>query len=86
MNIKRFNESNGGSKQRISEDIIDTFDILTNYESALDISVFSVFRDLNSLTDIELKEKYDSLSSNKRVQNSKEENFWLDLVEHFNLV
>jgi hypothetical protein len=82
--LRNFNES--GSFKRISGDIIEVVSLITNYEPALKNNVFSVFDDLNTLSESELKEVYESLSTNRRENNSDEENLMIDLINHFNLV
>lgn len=82
--LKKFNESK--SFKRISEDIIEVVSLITNYEPAFKNNYFEVFNDLNKLSDSELKEVYKSLSTNRRENNSDEENFMLDLIDYFNLV
>jgi hypothetical protein len=50
------------------------------------MGIFEVFNKIDKLSDDELKELYVSLSTNRRENNSDEENFTLDLIKYFNLV
>jgi len=82
--LRKFNESN--NTKRISEDIIEVVNIITEYEKPFDTNVFEVFDKINNLSDVDLKELYDSISSNRRENNSNEENLMLDLISYFKLV
>jgi hypothetical protein len=81
--LKKFNESD--SKNRISESVIDTIEILSNYNKPFDINVFECLDKLNNMSNDELNEFYESISTNRRNDNSGEENFMLDIIEKFNL-
>ncbi len=84
--LRKFNESTQKEYQRISEDIIEVVNIITEYEKPFDTNVFEVFDKINNLSDVDLKELYDSISSNRRENNSNEENLMLDLISYFKLV
>lgn len=82
--IQNFNEAN--QNKRISEDIIQVLDMIAQYEKPFDMNVFEVFDRLNTMSDKELKELYDSLSTNRPENNSNEENLMLDLIKYFDLI
>lgn len=82
--IQKFNESN--QNKRISEDIIEVINMITEYERPFDMNVFEVFDKLNTMSDEELKELYESISTNRPENNSNEENLMLDLIKYFNLI
>ena len=82
--IQNFNEAN--QDKRISEDIIQVLDMIAQYEKPFDMNVFEVFDRLNTMSDKELKELYDSLSTNRPENNSNEEKLMLDLINYFNLL
>lgn len=82
--IQNFNEAN--QNKRISEDILQVLDMIAQYEKPFDMNVFEVFDRLNTMSDRELKELYDSLSTNRTENNSNEENLMLDLINYFNLL
>lgn len=74
------------SQKRIPEIIIDSIEILSNYNRPFDLRVFECLDKLNNMTDKELGEFYKSVSSNRRKDNLDEENFMLDMIEKFGLV
>lgn len=74
------------SQKRIPEIIIDSIEILSNYNRPFDLKVFECLDKLNNMTDEELGEFYKSVSSNRRKDNLDEENFMLDMIEKFGLV
>jgi hypothetical protein len=80
--LRKFNESN--SVKRISNEIIDTIEILSNHNSPFDINVFECLDKINNMSQEELDEFYLSISSNRRENNSDEENFMLDIINRFN--
>lgn len=85
--IKKYNEGKielNYSKCKVSEDIIDIFEIFSNYSQALDINVFEVFSKINKMSPMDLEETYESLITNHRSSNSKEENFMIDVIEYLN--
>ena len=87
--IQKFNENiqTVPNKQvRISEDTIEVVNMITEYERPFDTQVFEVFDKLNTISDEELKELYESISTNRRENNSNEENLMLDLIKYFNLI
>ena len=80
--LKKFNESN--SVKRISDEIIDTIDILANYNKPFDINVFECLDEINNMSQEEINEFYSSVSTNRRENNSDEENFMLEIIDKFN--
>jgi len=82
--LTRFNEDKSNS--RIPKEVVDVIDLFSNYNKAFDMGIFEVFNKIDKLSDDELKELYVSLSTNRRENNSDEENFTLDLIKYFNLV
>jgi hypothetical protein len=82
--LRNFNESK--SSNRISESIIEAISILSDYCSPFEISVFDCLNKLNTMSEKELEEFYESVSSNRRENNSNEENFMLELIEKFKLI
>jgi hypothetical protein len=80
--LKKFNESN--SVKRISDETIDTIDILSNYNKPFDINVFECIDKINNMSQEELDEFHLSVSTNRRENNSDEENFMLDIIDRFN--
>lgn len=73
------------SNNRISEDIIDVIEVLSNYNKPFDIDAFGCLERLNGMSQDELDEFYESVSTNRRNNNSNEENFMMDIIEKFNL-
>jgi hypothetical protein len=86
--LRKFNEQNisKDSKNRIPESTIDVVNILSDYCSPFEISVFDCFDKLNTMSEKDLEEFYESVSSNRRENNSNEENFMLDMIEKFKLI
>lgn len=80
--LKKYNESLGREK-RISEDIIEVVNILSNYNKPFDINVFECFDKINNMSDEDLEEFYKSVSTNRKESNSGEENFMKDLIDLF---
>jgi len=80
--LRKFNESS--SVKRISDETIDTIEILSNHNSPFDINVFECLDKINNMSQEELDEFYLSISSNRRENNSDEENFMIDIIERFN--
>jgi hypothetical protein len=80
--LRKFNESN--SIKRISDEIIDTIEILSNHNSPFDINVFECLDKINNMSQEELDEFYLSISTNRSENNSDEENFMIDIIERFN--
>lgn len=80
--LRRFNESN--SVKRISDEIINTIDILANYNKPFDINVFKCLDEINNMSQEEINEFYSSVSTNRRENNSDEENFMLEIIDKFN--
>lgn len=78
--LKKYNES---SKKRISDDIIKVVDILSNYNKPFDINVFECFDEINNMSDSDLEEFYKSVSTNRKEDNSDEENFMKDMIHLF---
>lgn len=72
-----------GREKRISEDIIEVVDILANYNKPFDINVFECFNKINNMSDEDLEEFYKSVSTNRKEDNSGEENFMKDLIDLF---
>jgi hypothetical protein len=79
------NDEELSKENRISNEIIDAIDILSNYNSPFDIDVFDSIDKINNMTQEEINEFYESVSSNRRENNSDEENFMLDMIKRFNL-
>jgi predicted transcriptional regulator len=83
--LKRYNESLDTPK-RISDDIIDAIDILSNYTKPFDVYVFDCIDKLNNMSQEQLNEFYESVSTNRVESNSNEENFMMDMIKRFNLI
>lgn len=81
--IKKYNESN--QMERIPKIVFDTIEILSNYNSPFDINVFESLDKINNMSQEELDEFYESVSTNRRNDNSNEENFMLDIIFKFKL-
>ena len=79
----KFNESNSG--RRISDETIDIIEILSNYCSPFEINVFDCLDKINNMTQEELDDFYLSVSTNRKENNSDEENFILEVINRFNL-
>ena len=79
----KFKESS--TSKRISDEIINTIDILSNYNKPFDINVFQCFDKINNMSQEEIEEFYLSTSSNRKESNSDEENFIMDLIDKFDL-
>lgn len=81
--LRKYNESRMGSGEtRISEEVLNVLEILSNYET-FDLAVFDCIRKINEMSDEELEEFYESVSSNRRENNSDEENFMIDIIDIF---
>lgn len=72
------------SNHRISQDIIDAIDILSNYNQPFDLNVFECFDRINKMSQEEIDEFYESISTNSKSDNSNEENFMIDIINRFN--
>lgn len=75
----------GFGEERISKDVMNVIEILSEYNSPLDINVFSLLNKINKMTQEELNEFYESVSTNRKSDNSNEENFMLDIITKLKL-